>query len=226
MTLGTRLYAAAETDNLRITLGVSDTLTPLDVDGVLRELGVAEQRIRGEVARLKFVHDLKLLRTALYCLGTAATLEDGRRAIEEDQMAEDQANALLHGYLAAQGWRSYEPLDGTTAVFSEKPGRLTGPRVQVDIGKKYSGDVIVSLDTGRTLVAVATSAYLFDWVEVPLNEKHTPAPQDRWWFVRNYLDKLGHDPHGEKRREVREALTVPGVPANLDAMIHRINTEH
>jgi hypothetical protein len=211
-------------DHSRINIGVPYSHAPLDVDSILAELDQVHDKAQLYLARTKFAYDISMLRAALYALATDKTMAEAINEIENLSHAEDTGNVLLHGYLASRGWRPYDPLQGDE-ILTEKKGEALGPSQVVQIGKKHSGDVIVSLSTGTTLLAEARSAYEFDWVDVWTKQVHQPRTYDRWWFTHNYKAGLGYDPRNEKATNAYNDLTIPAVPADLDALIARVKTE-
>ena len=209
-----------------LSVEVPDTLEPLDIDKIQAGIQAATQEVTGHLVRLKFAHDIRLLRAMLYTLGSNITLVEAHKDIEEDHLAEEQANGLLHGYLAGQGWRPYEPVDGRFSV-PEEGTSIFGIQFPKKLGQTYGGDLIVDLWDGRTLKAKAKDAYTFEWVDVTTKRVYIPSVHDQWWLVAKYPNPrdVGYDPHGDEQRKAFRDLTVPAVPADLDAMLDQIRKD-
>lgn len=219
------LQFAAHQAHVRVSIGMpADPTAPLVIDDIKDEIVKAATMAAVYAERNKFAHDAKVLRAALYALGSTLTMEEALTDIQNDMHAEKQANALLHGFLAARGWRPYEAVDSTEPQHEKSDGPLSCNQ-RVKLGQKHGGDVIVCLHSGLTLVAEARDAYLFDWVEVGSGNIYTLRPHDEWWFVKNIKEGIGYDPHGEKYREARQDLVIPTVPADLEQLLTRIPGE-
>lgn len=206
------IQVGSNTDHVSINCGVPYGHGPLDIDSMLAELDKAHNKAQIYLARTKFAYDISMLRAALYAITQDITMEEAIHGIENVAEAETAAITALNGYLAAQGWRPYEPVDARKPVFEN--GR------QVQMGTRHHGDVIVNLSTGITLVP-SGDAYTFHWDDVSTRKEYEPRPYERWWFVRNFKKGL----KGKEVGEARLALTIPAVPADLDALIAQVKTK-
>lgn len=238
------IIASATSRSCTVRIEVTPAWGPLALDRFEAELDTNTEIARRNLRCAKLAHDAQLLATALYAQHTDTTLADAREDITESVVADLAADKLLASTLRLAGWRKDTPDPSPSRTYREGRG-LIGGRMPEDMGKQRAYDVLVNVDNGMTIVAVAESAYDYHWEypwrELPKPAPHTPWDYERvepdaiasapaaWWNTGKYTDGLdlgggywSASADSTKRADARRALTVPALPVDLDALLREM----
>lgn len=211
--------------------------TPLDMDLLERELSTASILARWNLRRAAFVHNVDLLRAALYAQATSTSLAESFSAMALYGDARIMADRLLTSTLNMAGWHQDTPEPNPRPRF--KDSMFGDLRLPVNIGQERHGDVLVNLHSGLTIVADADGAERYHWEhlwrETPVPVRGEPwewatvdpddiavSPADQWWWTQNYTDGASQYDHGEERRQRRENLSVPDLPVDLAGILKNL----
>lgn len=208
---------------------------PLDMDLLERELSTAAVLARWNLRRAGFVHNVDLLRAALYAQATGTALHDSFAAMALHGDARNIGDRLLTSTLNMAGWHQDTPEPTPKPRF--KDSMFGGLRLPVNIGKERHGDVLVNIHSGLTIVADADGAERYHWEHL-WRDDPTPAgwsdwatvdpddialaPADQWWWTQNYTDGASQYDHGDERRNRRMNLSVPDLPVDLSGILKNL----